>query len=179
MATPPSVTNLDLLKGRLSFKAVGEGSYRDLGECLSFTTAMEVETLDYLSRRLPSRVPVKTKNLGKTMTVGITMSEFASENVQMWMMGEAGGSPGVISIGAASEVRGALRYVGTNIDAPFQVDLFDVNLVPDGELEWLSDADWSEMQLTGTVNADQTTGEFGVVQPIDPGEEVTAGSPPI
>lgn len=179
MATPPNIDNLDLLKGRISWKPQDSGSYRDIGDCLSFTTSIEVETLVYNSRRHPSRIPVKTKTLGKTMTVGITMSEFADENVEMWMMGESNGSPGVIEIGTAAEVRGALRYVGTNTDSPWQVDLYDVNLTPNGDLEWLADADWSEMQLSGSVNADQTTGSFGQIQPITAGVEVAAGSPPV
>lgn len=180
MATPPNVQNLDLLKGIIKFMPEGESAYRDLGECLSFTTAIEVETLTYQSRRHSSRIPVKTKTLGKTMTLGITMSEFAPENVAMWMMGESdGGDPEIISIGTLDEVRGALRYIGTNSDSAWQVDLYDVTLSPNDDLEWLSDADWSEMQLQGTVNADQTTGRFGEVQQITPGIEVPAGSPPI
>lgn len=180
MATPPNVANLSLLKGIVKWKEAGAGSYRDLGELSSFTTSMDVETLVYNSRRHSSRIPVKTVTLGKTMTVGLTMSEWAAENVELWSMGETGGSPGVISIGTAAEVRGALRVIGTNeVGETFQVDLYDVLLVPNGDLEWLSDADWSEMQLTGTVNADATTGSFGDIQPITAGVEVTAGSPPV
>lgn len=180
MATPPNVDNLSLFKGIIKWMPVGAGSYSDLGECLSFTTSMEAETLTYQSRRHSSRIPVKTVTLGKTMTVGITMSEFAADNLELWSMGETGGSPGVITIGTAAEVRGALRYIGTNeVGQTFQVDLYDVLLVPNGDLEWLSDADWSEMQLTGTVNADATTGSFGDIQPITAGVEVTAGSPPV
>lgn len=180
MATPPNIANLDLLKGIIKWMPLGESEYRDLGECLSFTTSIEVETLTYQSRRHSSRIPVKTKTLGKTMTVGLTMSEFATENVEMWTMGESdGGDPEVISIGVAPEIRGALRYIGTNSDSAWQVDLYDVNLSPNGDLEWLADSDWSEMQLQGTVNADPTTGSFGEIQAITPGLEVPAGSPPI
>lgn len=180
MATPPNVENLSLLKGRLEIKPVGSGSFRDLGECLSFTTSMDVETLTYQSRRHSSRIPVKTVVLGKTLNVGVTMSEFASENLQLWLMGETAGSPGVISIGTADEQRYWLRYVGTNaIGLAYQVDLYDVAIAPNGDLEWLSDADWSEMQLAGVANADQTTGSFGDVHPITAGVEVTAGSPPL
>lgn len=180
MATPPNVDNLSLFKGIISWMAAGAASYADLGECLSFTTSLSAETLVYNSRRFSSRIPVKTVTLGKSMTVGITMSEFAASNLTIWSMGEAGGSPGVITIGTAAEVRGALRYVGTNeVGQTFQVDLYDVLLVPNGDLEWLADTDWSEMQLTGTVNADPTTGSFGDIQPITAGVEVTAGSPPV
>jgi hypothetical protein len=180
MATPPNVANLSLLKGIVKWMPAGTGSYRDLGELSSFTTSMDVETRVYNSRRHSSRIPVKTVTLGKTMSVGMTMSEWADENVELWAMGESDGSPGVITIGTAAEVRGALRVIGTNeVGEAFQVDLYDVLLVPNGDLEWLSDADWSEMQLTGTVNADATTGSFGDIQPITAGVEVTAGSPPV
>jgi hypothetical protein len=180
MATPPNVENLSLLKGIIEIKPVGSGSFRDLGECLSFTTSMAVETLTYQSRRHSSRIPVKTVVLGKTLSVGITMSEFASENLQLWAMGETTGSPGVISIGTAAEQRYWLRYIGQNaVGEAYQVDLYDVSLTPNGVLEWLADADWSEMQLTGSANADQTTGSFGDIHPITAGVEVTAGSPPV
>lgn len=180
MATPPNVANLSLFKGIIKWKAAGAGSYSDLGECLSFTTSMDAETLVYNSRRHSSRIPVKTVTLGKTMTVGLTMSEFDDSNLLLWSMGEEAGSPAVISIGTAAEVRGALRYIGTNeVGATFQVDLFDVLLTPNGDLEWLTDNDWSEMQLQGTVNADPTTGSFGEIREITAGVEVTAGSPPV
>ena len=180
MATPPNVNNLSLFKGIIKWKAAGAGSYADLGECLSFTTSMEAETLVYNSRRHSSRIPVKTVTLGKTMTVGITMSEFDDSNLLLWSMGEAAGSPNTLYIGTAAEVRGALRYIGTNeVGTTWQVDLFDVLLVPNGDLEWLADTDWSEMQLTGTVNADATTGSFGEITEIAAGIEVTAGSPPV
>ena len=164
----------------IDLQAVDKSIPSDLGECLSFTTSMEAETLVYNSRRHSSRIPVKTVTLGKTMTVRITMSEFDDSNLEIWSMGEAGGSPGVIEIGTAAEVRGALRYIGTNeVGQTFQVDLYDVLLTPNGDLEWLADTDWSEMQLTGSVNADPTTGSFGQIQPITAGVEVAAGSPPV
>ena len=181
MATPPNVDNLSLLKGKIYSKPVTQsGALIDRGECLSFTTSMEAETLPYLSRRHSSRIAVKTVTLGKTMTLGITMSEFDDSNLLMWSMGEAAGSPGTITIGTASEVRHWVRYVGTNeVGQAFQVDLYDVLLTPNGDLEWLADADWSEMQLTGSVNADATTGSFGEIREITAGVAVTAGSPPV
>lgn len=180
MATPPNVANLSLLKGIISWMAAGEVAYADLGECSSFTTSMDAETLVYNSRRHSSRIPVKTVTLGKTMSVGITMSELALSNLEIWSMGEASGDPEVIEIGTAAEIRGALRYVGTNeVGQTFQVDLYDVLLTPNGDLEWLSDADWSEMQVTGSVNADPSTGSFGQIREIEAGVEVPAGSPPV
>lgn len=180
MATPPNVDNLSLFKGIISWKAVGAGSYADLGECLSFTTSMNADTLVYNSRRHSSRIPVKTVTLGKTMSVGIKMSEFAMSNLELWSMGDASGSPSVIEIGVAAEVRGALRYVGTNeVGETYQVDLFDVLLTPNGDLEWLADTDWSEMDVTGSVNADPTTGSFGQIRAITAGIAVPTGSPPV
>jgi hypothetical protein len=139
---------------------------------------MDVQTLVYNSRRHSSRIPVKTITLGTTMAGGITMSELAPDNVEIWALGETGGSPGVITIGTAAEKRYSVRYVGTNEVGPaYQVDLYDVLLTPNGDNEWLADADWSEMQLTMSVNADPTTGSFGDIQPITAGVEVLAGSP--
>jgi hypothetical protein len=181
MATPPNVANLSLPKGIIKGKPVGQsGALRDFGECSSFTTSMDVETLVYNSRRHSSRIPVATVTLGKTMGGVIAMNELAEENVEIWAMGESSGSPGVISIGTAAEVRYWIRYIGTNEVGPaYQVDLYNVLLTPNGDFEWLSDADWAEMQLTMSVNADQTTGSFGDIQPITAGVEVTAGSPPV
>lgn len=180
MATPPNVANLSLFKGIIKWMPDGSGSYRDMGECSSFTTSMDVETLAYQSRRHSSRIPVKTITLGKTMSVGLTMSELDDSNLELWAMGDTTGSPAVISIGTAAEVRGSLRYIGQNeVGIAYQVDLYDVLLTPNGDLEWLSDADWSEVQLTGSVNADPTTGSFGDIQEITAGVEVAMGSPPV
>lgn len=180
MATPPNVANLSLLKGIIKFMPEGDSSYRDLGECSSLTTSMNVDTLSYQSRRHSTRIPVKTITLGKTMTLALTMSEWAQDNVEMWAMGESSGSPSVTTIGTLSEVRGALRYIGTNeVGVAYQLDLYDVTLQPNGDLQWLADADWSEMELQGQVNADQTSGSFGNIQEITAGVEVPMGSPPV
>lgn len=181
MATPPNVENLSFLKGIIKWMANGESSYRDLGEVSAFSTSMTVETKPYVSKRHSSRIPVKTFNLGKSMTVSFTMSELAAENMEIALMGDSTGSPAVISIGTASEVRGALRYIGTNEEGvPWQVDLYDVSLVPTGDIPWLADADVSEVQMQGTVNANQTTGSFGDAQQITAGVEVPMnGSPPV
>lgn len=180
MATPPNVANLSLFKGIVKFKPVGAGSYLDLGECESFTTTMGADTLPYLSRRHSSRIPVTTVTLGKTLELGITMNEMADQNLDLWMMGESSGSPAVTEIGTAAEVRGAIRFIGTNeIGQTSQIDLYDVLLTPDGDLEWLTDNTWSAMKLKGTVNADPTTGSFGQRRRITAGVEVPAGSPPV
>lgn len=180
MPASPNVENLSLLKGIVKYMKAGSGSYRDLGECLQFNTTMTVQVLEYQSRRHSTRIPVKTINIGKTLAVALTMSEFSTENLAMWAMGTPVGSPPVIPIGEDAEVRGALRVVGENtLGQVFQVDLYDVSLRPNGALSWLADADWSEMVMEGTCNADPTTGKFGDVQPITVGVEVPMGSPPL
>jgi hypothetical protein len=86
----------------------------------------------------------------------------------------------VTPIGSDAEVRGALRVIGENtVGQTFQLDLYDVSLRPNGALAWLADADWSEMILEGTANADTVTGKFGDIQPITAGAEIPMGSPPI
>lgn len=180
MVASPNVENLSLFKGIIKFMPQGEGSYRDLGECLSFTTNMNVDQLRYQSRRHSTRIPVKTITLGKQLTVGLTMSEWSAENMGMWAMGTAVGSPPVTPIGTDAEVRGALRFVGENtVGITYQVDLYDVSLRPNGDLQWLADTDWSEMQLQGDANADPTSGKFGDIQEISPGDEIPMGSPPV
>lgn len=180
MVASPNVENLSLLKGIVKFMPRGDNTYHDLGECLSLTTNMTVDVLRYQSRRHSTRIPVKTVTLGKTLAVAITMSEFSQRNREMWMMGETSGSPAITTIGTLDEVRGALRYLGENeVGIAMQLDLYDVSLRPNGDLQWLADNDWSEMQMNGDVNADQTTGNFGHVQEITAGVEVPMGSPPI
>lgn len=180
MPTSPNVENLSLFKGIVKYMKNGSASYRDLGECLAFTTTMAVQVLEYQSRRHSTRIPVKTINLGKTLTVAMTMSEFSLENLEMWAMGTAVGSPPVTPIGSDAEVRGALRVIGENtIGQTFQVDLHDVSLRPNGALQWLADTDWSEMIMEGTANADPTSGKFGDIRPTSPGVEIRIGSPPV
>lgn len=180
MVASPNVENLSLMKGIIKFLPQGEGAYIHLGECSAFTTTIAVETLDYISRRHSSRIPVKTVVLGKTMTLALTMSEFSDTNIGIWAQGDQTGSPLVTSIGTRDEVRGSLRFIGENsIGVAYQVDLYDVLLRPNGALDWLADNQWSEMVLEGTVNANQTTGSFGDIQEITAGSEVAMGSPAI
>lgn len=180
MPASPNVENLSLFKGIIKYMKRGEASYRDIGECLAFTTTMTVQTLEYQSRRHSTRIPVKTVNLGKTLTLALTMSEWSQLNMEMWAMGTGTGSPVVTPIGTDAEVRGAIRFIGANtIGVTYQVDLYDVSVRPNGALAWLADADWSEMVLEGTVNADPVSGKFGDIQEISPGVEVPMGSPPV
>lgn len=180
MPASPNVENLSLMKGVIKFLPEGEGAYVDLGECSAFTTTIGVDTLDYISRRHSSRIPVKTIVLGKTMTFALTMSEFSNTNIGIWAQGDQSGSPLITTIGTKDEVRGSLRFIGQNtVGVAYQVDLYDVLLRPNGALDWLSDNQWSEMVLEGTVNANQTTGSFGDIQEITAGVEVPMGSPPL
>lgn len=178
MAATPNVENLSLFRAQIKWMEQGESSYRDVGEIAAFSTNMEVDTLPYKTKRQGTRLTVREIPLEKRLNVTLTMNEMDAENMQMALMADSAGSPAVMTIGTKSEVRGALRVVGTTVyGIRYQVDLYDVILVPSGELGWVSDEDWAAIEMTGRVMADTTTGSFGDVQEIV--TEIAMGSPPV
>lgn len=152
--------------GIVKWKAVGEADFRDLGECTIFSTQVTPTKKEYFSKRTPTRRRVRSVNTEQTMSVKIRMEEINADNLAMFFMGVAAAPVGpapysIVKIGTDSDVLGALRLVGTTaIGEKCQVDLPNVNLTPDGEFDFLGD-DWGGLEMTGEVNADPDTGEFG------------------
>lgn len=164
----PNVLDTFIGAGKISWKGVDDDSYRDVGEAAMFSTQVTPTKVDYYSKRTPTRRRVRSVNTQQTMSVKIRLEEINGENLALFFMGTNTPpvSPAVystVTIGTSSEIVGALRLEGTtDIGEKCQVDLPNVNLTPDGEFDFLAD-DWGGLEMTGEVNADPTTGEFGTV----------------
>lgn len=164
----PNVLDTFIGAGIVKWKGVDDDDYRDVGECEMFSTQITPTKKDYYSKRTPTRRRVRSVNTEQTMTVKIRMAEVNGDNLALNFMGTNTPpvSPAVystVAMGVTSEVLGSLRYVGTtDIGKKCQVDLPSVNLTPDGEFDFLAD-DWGGLDMTGEVNADATTGEFGTI----------------
>lgn len=164
--------------GIVKWKGVDDPDFRDVGEAAIFATQVTPTKKEYFSKRTPTRRRVRSVNTEQTMSVKIRMEEINADNLAMFFMGVATPpvSPAVysvVTIGTDSDVLGALRFIGTTaIGEKCQVDLPSVNLTPDGEFDFLGD-DWGGLEMTGEVNADADTGEFGEVK-VGITAEVTA-----
>lgn len=69
----------------------------------------------------------------------------------------------IINIGLSPEVRGTLKFVGSNTIGPnLQVNLPVVEFAPSAAINFIADQ-YGLIELTGEVLADTTTGSFGTV----------------
>ena len=168
--TSPNVNNLQVGKGIVSFKPTGDSVYRDLGNVTSFKITPDADTLEHFS----SRTGVKTRDvlivLQQKMKVTIVMEEFTAKNLAMMVYGtvdEAAIDGPAVEIFGLSQVKGSLRFVGTNDYGPkITVDLWNVSWTPSGDLEMISD-EWNNMEVEGEVLAAESgpnAGKFGQMQ---------------
>ena len=170
----PNIENYYIGKGKISFKAVGESLYRDLGNVTTFELTPNLTKLDHFS----SREGVKKKDRAvvteKAMTVRIVTDEWDTENVRLALLGgeteiDSDGRT-IFEIFKSNAVTGALRFEGTNEVGPkFQYDLPTVEFIPQNAVNPLSE-EWGTLELQGDVTA--ATGSFGTVTLL--GEEASS-----
>lgn len=150
----PNTENLQVGKGIVSVWLDGDDAYRDLGNCTSATITPDADTLEHFS----SREGVKKRDVLITIqqkaNVKVTMEEFSAQNLAMMVYGTVDlADPGgpKVEIFGTSQVRGKLKFVGTNDVGPkITFELWNVNFVPTGDLEMISD-EWNNMEVTGEV----------------------------
>jgi len=164
MPTSPNVNNYHIGKGVVSFKEVGQSTYRDLGNAPSFVYTPAVEKLEHFS----SREGVKTKDFTAitqiSATIKVTLDEVTGENLQYFALGELGtDTDGNVTIDAMqkTEFVGDIKVVGTN-DIGQKVD-FDatVSFVPEGDFSFITAEDqFTTLELTAEIQRD-ASGSFG------------------
>jgi len=169
--TVPNPDNYYSGKGIMYFKREGETEFRDLGNCPMFDMTPAVQRLEHYSARNGIRVKDQSLVSSRQLTCRITMDEVTADNLALALMTTpvAAGSPSTdhydysMDIMVDDEVRGAVRFVGKNaVGAPIQVDLPVVTFAP-GQAITLIQEQYGNLEITGEVSADPTTGSFGKV----------------
>jgi hypothetical protein len=165
MPTSPNVHNYHIGKGIVSFKEVGQSTYRDLGNAPSFVYTPAVTKLEHFS----SREGVKTKDFTAitqiSATVKIILDEITGENLQYFALGELGtDTDGNATLAGLkkTEFVGDIKVVGTN-DIGQKVD-FDatVSFIPEGDFSFITAEDkFTELTLTAEVQKG-ADGSFGI-----------------
>lgn len=167
----PNVGNLQVGKGVVSFKRSGDSEYTDLGNVTSLVITPELETLEHFSSRAGTKKKDLTIVLEQKCTVKLTMEEFTAHNLSIMLFGtydEAAVGGPEVNIFDQTEVKGALKFVGTNDVGPkVTVDLYNVSFIPDGDLQMISD-EWNNMEVSGDVlvaeDDDVNAGKFGLAK---------------
>lgn len=169
--TSPNVGNLQVGKGILSFKKAGSDTFRDLGNVSAMTLTPNLTTLDHFTSRAGTKLKDLTIILEKASTVKITMEEFTADNLALMLCGDAdgfavGGHP-TVEIFSEDSITGELKFVGTNEVGPqMTVDLYNVSFTPSGDLNFISDSTFGDMETTADVLAatdGENVGKFGLV----------------
>src|SRR6476661_4778142 len=115
MPTSPNVNNYHIGKGIVSFKEVGQSTYRDLGNAPAFVYTPAVTKLEHFS----SREGVKTKDFTAvtqiSATVKITLDEITGENLAYFALATQGtDTDGNVTLEALkkTEFVGEIKVVG-------------------------------------------------------------------
>lgn len=169
MPSAPSVENYYLGKGVLKWKPLG-GAFRDLGNAPQFEFTPNVTRMDHWSSRIGTRAKDFSIIHERTATIRMILEETGdTDNLAMYLLGNitpAGGGDvfDTIEIFANADIKGAVRFIGTNdVGVKSQWDLPLVSLLPGAAIGLIADA-WGSLELTGDVLVDPTTGKFGHVR---------------
>ena len=163
MPVSPSTDNYYVGKGKISYKAVGELTFREVGNVSSLETAPNISPIEHFS----SREGVKKKDMEvvteKKMPVTMVMDEWTAENLAMMLLGDVttdvDGNK-VIDIFSRNIFEGELKYEGTNEIGPqMDIDLFRVVFKPGKSLNPISD-EWGNIEVEGEALANDL-GKFG------------------
>jgi hypothetical protein len=174
------VENTFIGKGIVKFMTEADTDFRDLGEVPEFEFTMTADPLDYFSSRIGIRTKVRTVTKTKSATVRIVMSELSADNLALYLMGTAAAAVPpdatyTIDIFALTEIRGSIRFVGTNdIGAKVQYDFPIVSIRPSASFSPISE-EWGQMEITAEVLAD-SAGKFGTAIWNITGEVPTPGA---
>lgn len=142
MPTSPSTDNYYVGKGKISFKAVGQTTFRDLGNVSSLETTPDVTTLEHFSWREGVKKKDKEVVIEKKMTITMVMDEWTADNLAMALLGDV-------------ETDSALKYEGTNEIGPqMDIHLFGVMFKPGKSLNPISD-EWGNIEIQGEALADE------------------------
>jgi hypothetical protein len=163
MPVSPSTDNYYVGKGKISFKAVGEVAFRDIGNVSSLETAPNLTTLEHFSSREGVKKKDKEVVTEKKLTVTMVMDEWSAENLAMALLGDVSTDVDgnkVIDIFSRNSFEGELKYEGTNEVGPqMDIDLLRVVFKPGKSLNPISD-EWGNIEVEGEALAD-TLGKFG------------------
>src|ERR1700722_13488737 len=157
MATSPNITNYYVGKGVMSWSVEGgDGSYRDLGNCSSFEITPQVQRLEHWSSRTPTKTKDQSVVQQKAMSAKGVLDEISQDNLSLALMGSQDSTGLITNILDLPDLRGALRFVGTNaVGEKQQVDLPTVVLTPSQAIGFIADG-YASITLDGDVLASET-----------------------
>ena len=160
----PNVDNYFVGKGIIKMMRDGDSDYRDVGNVPEFEYTPSLDRLDHFSSRQGVRTKDRSIVREKSATIRMVMEELTADNLAMLLMGTAvGAGPNNIEINIFSEteIRAALRFIGTNdVGAKVQLDFPIVSFTPSSSFSPISD-EWGQIEMSGEVLADPDTGFFG------------------
>lgn len=147
MASSPN--NYQIGKGILYFRKDGEVDFADMGNCSSLKWSPSVEKLDHFSSREGVKTKDKSVAVTSAATLEIVLDEITADNLELFLLGErdvdSEGNSTIKSM-QLSAVRGTVKFIGSN-DVGKQVEFIgDVDIVPDGEFNLISE-EWNELTL--------------------------------
>jgi len=166
-----NIGNYYIGRGICSIKLEAESNFHDCGNVTSFEFTVKPTLLPHYSSRIGVRKKDFVAVTELEATITLSMEEFTARNVAFALLGSITNSPDIsIDILSTPIVRGALRFVGTNVIGPVWTANFPlVQFSPAKALSMISagSGSWGSIDLQGDVLFDSVTGSFGKLTATD------------
>lgn len=160
-----NINDYTIGKGVVSFKKDGDADYRDLGNVPEFEFTPEIENLEHFSSRQGVRTKDRTVVLSKSGSLRIVLEEWNVDNLALAFLGtyEANtAGQDVIQIFSESEIKGSVKFEGTNdVGVKYTYVFNSVTFIPGSAIGLISD-EWGTLELTGNVQSVEGSG-FGTI----------------
>ena len=139
--------------------------WTSVGMCESFTFTPKPQLLKHYAWNQGIKLIDKMAFISLEAEIAFKIDEFIADNFVMGLLGTAV-SAGDIEIGNAITIERQVQFSGTNnFGANVLVTVPHVFFYCDKAIEFIDDADWGHIELTGEPLL--TAGNFGTVQFLD------------
>lgn len=124
----------------------------DIGNAPSFILTPTIEKLKHYTSREQIKKVDKVVNLSIGITAKFTLDEYDIDNLAMALLGEVSGT--TLTLLAANQVEGHLRFVGNNACGPnYTINLWYTILQCNSDIPFISD-EWALMEFEAEVQDD-------------------------
>jgi hypothetical protein len=157
MATAPNINNYQIPTGKVFFKPTG-GTFRDLGNCVSFTISSTLTKKEHFRNYGGRRTKDKTIITQVQATAKFVLDEINADNLAFFALGTpVQNSDDSYSISGLSNTNftGTMRVIGDNQVGPLVHWEGDVSFNPAGDFSLLKDNDdFNQINCEADVQAD-------------------------
>jgi hypothetical protein len=155
-----SISNYYIGTGVVTWTPLGSNTPVDLGNCPKFEFDPKNQAIAHYSSRLGRKFKDDHRIVAMEPSITLTLDEWTQENLALALVGSQNGNQ--VNLMDLADIRGQLVFTGANSVGPKKkITLPLVVLIPAGKMELINAGQYGEIEITGEVLGDPTTGSFG------------------